>query len=281
MTVGLVGAGHMGAGLGWALRAGGARVVTSLEGRSARTARLATGAGLELLPTLADVLRAAEVVLVVTPPGAARTAAESIAAATGDARPLVVDLNAIAPSTVDLIAGTIAPLDLVDGSVSGAPPSVRAGAHIYLSGPRAQAVADLPWRHVTPIVVDDRLGSASAVKMCTASVYKGLTGLYAQALATGAHHRVLDHVVTDLHHGGLDPVPAVALAATKADRYVPEMCEIAATQRGAGLTAALFEAYAQVFRHIAGGPLAARDPESIGSDLNAAEVVRGITPPAT
>ena len=280
MTVGLVGAGHMGAGLGWALREGGARVVTSLAGRSARTARLAEAAGLDLLPTLADVLRAADVVLVVTPPGAARAAAATIKAnLTGNA-PVVVDLNAIAPSTIADIAATIAPLDLVDGSISGAPPTVRPGARIYLSGPRAQTVADLPWRHVTPIVVDSRLGSASAVKMCTASVYKGLTGLFAQALGTAAHHGVLDHVVNDLHEGGLDPVPAVALAATKAARYVPEMREIAATQAGAGLTGALFEAYAQLWQHVSGGPLAAQDPESIARDLSPQSVVDGITPPA-
>jgi 3-hydroxyisobutyrate dehydrogenase-like beta-hydroxyacid dehydrogenase len=283
MTVGLVGAGHMGSGLGWALREGGVRVVTTLEGRSPRTARLAAAAGLDLLPTLADVLRAADVVLVVTPPGVARQAAATIAEAAGrsGATPLLVDLNAIAPTTIARIATMIAPLDLVDGSVSGAPPTVRPGARIYLSGPRAATVAELPWRHVTPIVVDDRLGSASAVKMCTASVYKGLTGLYAQALRTAAHHHVLDHVVDDLHGGGLDPVPAVALAATKAARYVPEMLEIAATQDGAGLTAALFEAYAEIWREMATSPLAASDPESIDRAVPADAVVQGITSPAT
>ncbi len=232
MTVGLVGAGHMGAGLGWALREGGARVVTSLEGRSARTARLAADAGIDVLPALADVLRTAEVVLVVTPPGMARAAATDIASAAeaSGARPLVADLNAIAPSTVDDIAATIAPLDLVDGSISGAPPRVRPGARIYLSGPRAAAVAGLPWRHV--------------------------------------------------HNGGLEPVAAVALAAAKAARFVPEMREIAATQAGAGLTAALFEAYAQLWERIARSPLAAQDPEGVDASLGADEVVRGITPPA-
>ena len=47
VTVGLVGAGHMGAGLGWALRAGGHPVITCLAGRSARTAQLAAQAGVD------------------------------------------------------------------------------------------------------------------------------------------------------------------------------------------------------------------------------------------
>src|SRR5690349_6762996 len=98
MTVtGIVSPGFMGAGLGAALRAGGARVVATVDGRSARTGRLAAGAGLELLPTLEDVVALADVVLVVTPPGDAVAAAASIRAAAGrtGADPLVADLNAV------------------------------------------------------------------------------------------------------------------------------------------------------------------------------------------
>jgi 3-hydroxyisobutyrate dehydrogenase-like beta-hydroxyacid dehydrogenase len=267
----------MGAGLGWALRAGGARVVSTVAGRSPRTARLAGAADLELLPSLADVVAQATVVLIVTPPGAARHAAVDIAEAarTTGARPLVADLNAIAPSTVEHIRSAIEPLDLVDGAISGAPPTVRPGARIYLSGTRAAEVAELPWRHVTPIRV---AGSASAVKMCTASVYKGLVGLYAQAMRVAAAHGVLDHVLADLYGAGLDHTAAVTVAATKAERYVPEMLEIAETQRAAGLPAALFEAFAQVYADIATSPLASQDPETVDRTMRPAEVVAAITP---
>src|SRR5439155_15615185 len=73
-TVGMHGAGHMGAGLGWALREGGARVVTTLAGRSARTRKLVADAGLEPLDSLDAVVAAADVILTVVPPDAARTA---------------------------------------------------------------------------------------------------------------------------------------------------------------------------------------------------------------
>jgi len=78
----------MGAGLGWALRAGGARVVTTVDGRSARSRRLAAAAGLDVLPTLPDVVAAAGVVLVVTPPGEVLAAARALAARTGAIVPL-------------------------------------------------------------------------------------------------------------------------------------------------------------------------------------------------
>jgi 3-hydroxyisobutyrate dehydrogenase-like beta-hydroxyacid dehydrogenase len=280
MSVAIVSPGHMGAGLGWALGAGGARVVATLAGRSARTTRLTGSAGLELLPSLEDVVAAASVVLVVTPPAAAVTAAADIAAAaraTGT-RPLVADLNAVSPSTMEQIAAVLAPLDLVDGSISGSPPTVRPGARVYLSGARAAEVAGLPWRHVEPIVVGERIGSASAVKMCTASVYKGLVALCAQAMRTGARHGVLDHVLADLATAGLDRAGAVAAAATKAARFVPEMREIAATQRAAGLPHQLFEAFALVYAELAGSPLATQDPESVDRTLTPAQVVAGITP---
>jgi hypothetical protein len=47
VTIAIVSPGHMGAGLGGALHAGGARVVATTAGRSGRTRRLAEG--LELL----------------------------------------------------------------------------------------------------------------------------------------------------------------------------------------------------------------------------------------
>ncbi|HZN72616.1 MAG TPA: DUF1932 domain-containing protein [Micromonosporaceae bacterium] len=281
MVVGIVSAGHMGSGLGWALREGGARVVTTVDGRSARTARFAATAGLEVLPGLPDVLREATVLLVVTPPGAARAAATRIAAAAGeDARPLVADLNAIAPSTVDEVARTYqgAGLDYVDGSISGAPPNVRPGARLYFSGPRASEVAALPWRQVQPIVLPGPVDRASALKMCTASVYKGLEGLALQAMRAAAHYGVLDDVVADLRIAGYDRTASLAITATKAHRFVPEMREIAAAQAGAGLTAALFEAFAEVYAEIATSRLGQEDPESVDRTLSPAEVVDGITP---
>ncbi|MFI5935389.1 DUF1932 domain-containing protein [Actinoplanes sp. NPDC051494] len=268
VTVGIVSPGYMGAGLGWALLKGGARVVATLEGRSARTGRLAAGAGLEMLPTLTEVVRAADVLLSVTPPDRALAAAGSIAAAAREAgvTPLVADLNAVSPLT---LAGVMARLDglpLVDGSISGPPPTATPGARIYLSGPRAAEVAALPWAdQVEPVVLPGDPGAASALKMCTASVYKGLTALVTQAMRTADRHGVLDEVLADLARNGLDSSASVPRSATKAHRFVGEMREIAATQSGAGLTPALFEAFAAVYADIATTELADADPESVRS----------------
>jgi 3-hydroxyisobutyrate dehydrogenase-like beta-hydroxyacid dehydrogenase len=274
-VVGIVSPGFMGAGLGWALREGGCRVVATLDGRSERTARLAAEAGLELLPELGDVLAAADVVLSVTPPGQALRAALAIAAAAREvgSAPVVADLNAVSPATVAEIGRALDGLTLVDGSISGSPPTSRPGARLYLSGAEAETVAGLPWTgKIQPIVLGAEPGTASALKMCTAGVYKGLTALITQAMRTADRYGVLEPVLEDLRRNGLDRSAGVASAATKAHRFVDEMREIAATQAGAGLTPTLFAALAEVYAEIAHTALADGDPESTAV-LSPAETV--------
>jgi 3-hydroxyisobutyrate dehydrogenase-like beta-hydroxyacid dehydrogenase len=275
-TAGIVSPGHMGAGLGGVLRAGGARVVATVHGRSERTKRLAAAAGLELLPTLDDVVAASDVVLVVTPPGDAVPAATAIRAAaeaTGST-PLVADLNAVSPTTTARVWQELGGLRFVDGSISGPPPSERPGARLYLSGDAAAAIAALPWDgQVEPIVLGDRIGAASALKMCTGSVYKGLTALVTQAMRTAGAYGVLDGVVADLERNGLAQTAGVARSATKAWRFVDEMREVAATQEAAGLTPDLFTAIAEIYAGVSRSALAQGDPEQART-LDPDDVVR-------
>jgi 3-hydroxyisobutyrate dehydrogenase-like beta-hydroxyacid dehydrogenase len=245
----------MGSAVGRALQRGGARVVATVEGRSERTRRLADG--LELLLTLDDVVAAAEVVLSIVPPAEAGAVAARIRGA-----PLTADLNALSPAT----AGSLG-VD-VDGSISGPPPHEPGTTRLYLSGPRAAEVAALPFDGVEVVVVGDEVGAASAVKMSTASVYKGSVALLTQALRSADHYGVLEHVLSDL--GEENAGRRVARSAAKADRYVGEMHEIAAAQAAAGLDPALFEAFARVWAEIAGTRLAAAAPEDAGSDLSEA-----------
>ena len=252
----------MGSALGARLRDGGTRVLVSLDGRSERTRRLAAEAGLDDVGTLEALVAGSDVVLSVVPPGAAVEVAEAIAAAARGATPLVVDLNAIAPSTAERVADVLAAagLEAVDGSISGPPPHEPGWTRIYLSGPRAGEVAALPFEGVERVVVGEAVGLASAVKMCTASVYKGRVALLAQALRAAHRYGVVEHVVDDLAGTGLLDRERVGgtlgKASAKAWRYVPEMEEIAATQAGAGLTPSLFLAVATVYADIAGHALA-------------------------
>ena len=281
MNVGIVSPGAMGSAVGAALARGGARVVATLAGRSERTGRLAEHAGIELLPDLESVVREAAVILSIAPPEAARAVATDIAAAAraAAAHPLVADLNAVAPATARAIADELSHdgLELVDGSISGPPPWKPGTTRVYLSGARARDIADLPIEGVERVVVGDEVGTASAVKMSTASVYKGTSALLAQALLAARANGVLEHVLDDLRAGSPELVGRIerrlAMAASKSGRYVGEMREIATTQEAAGLTPALFEAMAEVFGSLSASELAQSAPENLPGHLELVDVL--------
>jgi 3-hydroxyisobutyrate dehydrogenase-like beta-hydroxyacid dehydrogenase len=271
----------MGSALAGVWLAGGVRVVATASGRSERTHRLAERAGVELLPDLDAVVAAADAVVSVVPPGRAAAVSRDVAAAASRTRvtPLFADLNAIAPQTARTLGQDLAEagLELVDGSISG-PPPWKPGTRIYLSGERAPEVAELPLDGVERIVVGREVGAASAVKMSTASVYKGTSALLAQALLAAHANGVLEHVLADLHSGAPELVANVerrlASAASKSGRYVGEMREIAATQEAAGLTPALFEAMAEVYASFADTELArATPPEELPEGLSLARLL--------
>ena len=281
-TVGIVSPGAMGSAVGAAYARAGARVVATVAGRSERTQALAREAGLELLPDLDAVVAVADVLLSIVPPDRALPAAEEIAAAAARAGvvPLVSDWNAVSPATARAIEASLgaAGLELVDGSISGGPPRAGATTRVYLSGDRAEELAAAAPPEIDARVVGAEIGLASAVKMCTAAMYKGSTALLAHSLLTAQAHGVLPQVLDDLHGPFARQVDsaarALAVSATKAERFVGEMREIAETQAAAGLTPALFEALAEVYASLAGSPLGQEAPEEIPARAGAGRRAR-------
>jgi 3-hydroxyisobutyrate dehydrogenase-like beta-hydroxyacid dehydrogenase len=237
------------------------------------------------LPDLDEVVRLADVVVSIVPPEQAPAVAAEIAAAArrADADPLVADLNAIAPTTSRALAQQLAGsgLELVDGSISGGPPRPDGSTRVYLSGPRATELAELPAPGIDARVVGPEVGTASAVKMSTASVYKGTVGLVAHALLAAHANGVLTYVLDDLRVSDPSLVDGAARsigrAATKAGRYVGEMREIAATQEAAGLPRELFDGFAEVYAALSRTELATRVPESIGPETSLEEVLAALT----
>ena len=196
----------------------------------------------------------------------------------GSSKPLVADLNAVAPATARELAGTLARagLDLVDGSISGPPPTRPGTTRIYLSGSRADEVAALPLDGVERVLVGSEVGLASAVKMSTASVYKGRVAVLAQALRAAHANGVLEPVLDDLVETGLADrertAETLARASTKAWRYVDEMRQIASTQASAGLPPELFEAFALVYVGLAEKAVADA-PEQVDGALSLVDVL--------
>ncbi|HEX8002969.1 MAG TPA: DUF1932 domain-containing protein [Mycobacteriales bacterium] len=275
VTVGIVSPGAMGGALGRGWAEAGHRVVATLAGRSERTRALAHG--VEALPSLADVVAAADVVVSVVPPGEAVAVARDVRATAGGRTPLYADLNAVSPATLARVAEAVAPLELVDGSISGGPPDDGV-TRVYLSGDRAAEVAALGHPRLDVRVLPGGPGAASAVKMSTASVYKGFAALLLHAVVAAEANGVADVVLDDLAREYPEEVarvaPRLSMAASKAHRYVGEMREIAATQEAAGLPPELFEAMALVWERVAATAAGGRSPEEARRDTDVAEVVR-------
>jgi len=273
----------MGAAVGRVLVAGGARVIATIEGRSTRTATLAEG--IELLPTLDDVVAGSDTILSIVPPGAALDVAAAIARAAERAAvtPLVADLNAIAPTTMEAVAARLgeAALQAVDGSISGPPPRVAGTTIVYLSGPRAAEIASLAAPGLELRMVGEAIGTASAIKMSTASFYKGQTALFAQALRAAQANGVLELVLDDINRHYPDFVgdaPRLLQSiAAKSSRYVAEMEEIASTQEQAGLTPDLFTAFAAVYLELSRTAAAAcQSPEQVDTGASLDDVLAAL-----
>jgi len=233
----------MGAAVGAALRAAGHNVVWASEGRSAATRRRAEGAGLHDLGSVEEVARASEVLFSVCPPHAAADVAHAVGAFDG----VYVDANAVSPATAREVAGGFA--RFVDGGIVGGPPDPR----LYLSGAEASRVAELfEGSPIEARVLDERVGSASALKMTYAAWTKGAGAMVLAIRAVADAEGVGDALVAEWG----DSLPrleerlgrAQRSAEAKGWRWVGEMEEIAATFDAAGLPAGFHEAAAEIYR---------------------------------
>jgi 3-hydroxyisobutyrate dehydrogenase-like beta-hydroxyacid dehydrogenase len=182
--VGILYTGEMGTALGRALIGRGLRVVTTLEGRSPRTGSLCHQAKLEVLPSLHEVVRLADLVVSVVPPSAAVGVAREYAdlADVAPAGRLYVDANAVSPATAVEVGQVLAGrgVDYVDAAINGLAAALHTGAIVYLSGARAAEVAALFGRSLRVQVVGDMPGKASALKGALAGLSKGLTALFVE-----------------------------------------------------------------------------------------------------
>jgi 3-hydroxyisobutyrate dehydrogenase-like beta-hydroxyacid dehydrogenase len=255
-TVGVLHPGEMGSGIAAAARAAGARVLWASAGRGDATRKRAEADGLEDAGTLERLVREAGVILSVCPPASARDVAREVAALrfTG----IFVDGNAIAPHTTREVGEIVAAggATFVDGGIVGPPPRKPGVTRLYVSGTSAGEVARLfAGTLVDAVIVDARIGSASAVKMAYAGWNKTQQALLMAVRAYAAREGVEDAVLREWTISQPD-LPkrsenAVAGTARKAWRFVGEMEELTAAFEAAGVPSEFHEAGAEVYRRLA------------------------------
>lgn len=272
-VIAVIAAGEMGAAIGARLRERGARVLTSLAGRSAASAARAQRAGLEPVDGDDDLVAQAGILLSVVPPGDAVALARRLAPALARARnkPVYVDCNAIAPETAEAIGAILVSTgcSYVDGGIIGPPPSANAHTRLYISGEPAAEVLRLGAYGLDIRLVDGALGAASALKMSYAGLTKGFTALgVAMMLAAeraGSADALRRELAESQPHFLAYLSRAVPRMFPKAYRFVAEMEEIAHFLDGAGDAADIYRAMARLYDGLAD---VAQAPRRAGDDID-------------
>jgi len=285
VTVGLLSPGDMGGATGRVLQAGGARVLTCLAGRSARTRSLAAAAGFADVPTLDDFVREADVILCILVPSQAHRVAESVAAAirTTGADVTYADCNAVSPQTVRAIGETITAAGgrFVDAGIIGGPPTPGStGTRYYVSGPYIESFVALAEHGLTIRDIGDEIGHASGLKMCYAALTKGLTALGTELLLAAKLLGLEDALRVEQTASTPDLLASLARSipamTPKAYRWVGEMEEIAATFAAIGLTPAMFAGAAEMYRLVAAAPIGHETPENRNRDRDMDGVIAAL-----
>lgn len=281
-NIGIVSPGDMGQGVALTLKNSGFAVHTALDGRSARTKALARDAGLNDCGSMQNLIASCDVVLSILNPAAAVDNARAAAAAmqaTGR-RCVFVDCNAIAPQTAREIDAIIraAGGDCIDAGIIGPPPRGKAKTNLYVSGPGAADLVQLAGPQLLVHVVSDRIGDASALKMCYGAINKGTQALWLEVLIAAQRLGVDGMLETQLQQSRADfyesMIGQFPLMPSKAYRWVPEMIEISKTLGAAGITPKVFQGAADIFEFVAGTALGKETPENRDKARGGKDVVR-------
>jgi 3-hydroxyisobutyrate dehydrogenase-like beta-hydroxyacid dehydrogenase len=234
-VIAVVAMGEMGAGFAQRLAERGARVLTSLAGRSAASACRAQAAGATVTDDAA-LIAEADMFLSIVPPSVAGATAERFLPLIEKAvrKPIYIDCNAIAPQTLAGIARMFSDrgLPFLDGSIIGAAPRPDGSSpRLYMSGPIKGEAETLKQLGIDTRVLSTTLGDASTLKMSYAGITKGFQALGASMALGAGRNGAQESLVAELKfsqpqlYGWLSK--ALPSMYDKAYRWDGEMREIA------------------------------------------------------
>ncbi len=255
-SIGLISPGNMGVSIAASAIHNGHHVYWASQGRSEDTRKRAEENNLVDVGTLAELCRQCSIMLSVVPPSAAEKVAEEVAAQQFSGA--FADLNAISPQRAQRIGQRLeaAGIAFVDGGIVGPPAWRPRTTWLCLSGSRSETIA----RCFTngPLeteILGDRVGDASALKMCYGAYTKGHTALIAGVLGTAENLGVLEALMRRWADDGSGLDKSAALKVTRitdrAWRWVGEMEEIASTFALGNMPRGFHEAARDIYERLA------------------------------
>jgi 3-hydroxyisobutyrate dehydrogenase-like beta-hydroxyacid dehydrogenase len=244
------------------LRETGARVLTTLKGRAAASVQRVTRAGLEVIDDEDTLVREADFILSIVPPGQAEAVASRFrpALTRSPSKPLFVECNAISPATVRRIEDSLTATGcrFVDaGIIGGPPPASRpdVGPRFYASGTDAHLLTRLRQHGLNILILDGPVGAASAFKMSYGGLTKGLIAIGTAMLGAASREglgaplreellRSQPNLLAFLKAGIPNMFP-------KAYRWIDEMEQIAEFLDDAGAGSQIYQGAARLYERVA------------------------------
>jgi 3-hydroxyisobutyrate dehydrogenase-like beta-hydroxyacid dehydrogenase len=255
-AVGVLHPGEMGSVAALTLQNAGHRVHWVAEGRSTHSRGRAEELGLCDAGSLAHLCEMCSDVVSVCPPEFADDVADGVLQC--GFRGLYIDANAISPERAERMARRMreAGAEFVDASIIGLATRASGRVWIYFSGAHATRAAELfgTAGPMQPEAIGERIGEASALKMCYAGFSKGSRALLCAVLAAAERLGVRDLLKRQWARSDRELTQAektIARVAAKAWRFAPEMHEIASTFETTGAGGDFHRAAAKLYARLA------------------------------
>ncbi len=241
--IAIIGFGEAGGIFGADLARSGLEVTTYdilLDAPDSRAPLLAKAeaAGVRACGSAREAIAGTQLVISAVTAASATQAAESAAGALQRGQ-VFLDINSVSPAVkrVNALAIQRSGADYLDAAVMAPVPVQRLAVPMLLGGPRAADAAEaLCALGLQARTISDRVGVASAVKMCRSIVIKGLEALAVESLIAarrfGAENEVLASLEQTFPHMGWEgalPDYLVSRVAEHGRRRAAEMREVART----------------------------------------------------
>tara|TARA_A100001037_G_scaffold91414_1_gene82816 strand:+ start:1604 stop:2482 length:879 start_codon:yes stop_codon:yes gene_type:complete len=284
-NIAVISPGDMGHSVGRVLAEHGFNIFTCLEGRSERTINLAHAAQFKILNNYKELVEKSDLIMSILPPDHASELAGKIAnilESSNGGQIYFADCNAISPFKSISLAEKInnAGGKFIDGGIIGLSPDRGDVPRFYMSGPDAHVMDILDGCGISVQIIGNKVGDASAIKMCYAALTKGTNTLQVALLIAAQKMGVLTYLKDELgssqgnHYQAMEK--NLSSLPANSHRWIGEMQEISMTFEELGVTPLFHQGAEEIYRLLSRTPFAQETPETIDRNRTVWQMIESL-----